>query len=70
MLVAIDWSGRLDDRGRTTWMGKEAAWAPVLTQHAADRLDPEPGLMTARHEFGKGGVVDPAAVPGSHPGIS
>ena len=20
MLVAIDWSGRLDDRGRTTWM--------------------------------------------------
>ena len=20
MLVAIDWSGRLDDRGRTTWV--------------------------------------------------
>ena len=20
MLVAIDWSGRVDDRGRTTWM--------------------------------------------------
>jgi hypothetical protein len=23
-----------------------------------------------RYEFGKGGVVDPAAVPGSHPGIN
>jgi hypothetical protein len=28
------------------------------------------GAVQYRHEFGKGGVVDPAAVPGSHPGIN